>query len=111
VKLGADISASVLSNVLLWRHRLGAGLLLRVGLPVLGSAVVLRYGDVENLRDTQAGPYVLANMPPAAVAVRLGGDVMMAVGAWRHSPRLIGAGLAVVLAGWSHGIIAKEMTR
>jgi hypothetical protein len=105
VKLGADISASALSNALPWRHRLGAGLPVRLGLPVFGSAVVLGFGEVETLRDSAAGRYVLANMPPSAVAVRLGGDVIMAFGAWRRSPRLMCAGLAVVLVGWSHGLL------
>lgn len=103
VKLGADITGSILSNALLWRHRLGARLLVRLGLPIAGSAIVLSFADVE--RGTPAGDYVLAHMPPSAMAVRFGGDVVTAIGAWRRSPGLIGAGLAVVLAGWSHGLL------
>jgi hypothetical protein len=34
VKLAFDIGASVVSNFLLWRHRLGAGLVSRYLLPV-----------------------------------------------------------------------------
>lgn len=102
-KLAADISASVVSNALLWRHSLATGLLVRVGLPIAGSVVALRFADVERLRHTRAGAYVLAEMPSSAIAVRLAGDVVMAVGSWRRSPALICAGLAVVLAGWSHG--------
>jgi hypothetical protein len=67
------------SNVLLWRHLLRAGLAVRLALPVLGSALVLRFADLEPLRETPAGAYVLANMPLSAMAVRLAGDVMMAV--------------------------------
>lgn len=105
VKLGADITGSILSNALLWRHRLGAGLLVRLGLPIAGPAIVLSFADVERLRGTPAGDYVLAHVPPSAMAGRLGGDVVMAIGAWRRSPGLIGAGLVVVLAGWSHGLL------
>jgi hypothetical protein len=108
-KLAADITASVVSNALLWRHSVAAGLLVRVGLPMAGSAVVLRFADVERLRDTRAGAYVLADMPPSAMAVRLAGDFVMAIGSWRHSPALIGAGMVIVLAGWSHGLLAEPI--
>jgi hypothetical protein len=103
VKLAFDISASVVSNALLWQHRLGAGLISRYLLPVTGSAVVLRFADLEGLRSTARGRYVLEHMPPASTALRLGGDTLMAVGAWRRKPSWLLAGALIVLAGWSHG--------
>ena len=101
VKLAADISASLISNALLWRHRPVAGIVTRYALPVIGSAIVLSFADVERLRGTAAGRYVLANMSPGAMAVRLGGDVVMAVGSWYRRPPLIALGLLIVAAGWS----------
>jgi len=103
VKLAFDVSASVVSNVLLWRHRLGAGLLSRYLLPVAGSVLVLGFADVDRLRDTPRGRYVLEHMPPASTALRLGGDTLMAVGAWRRKPSWLVAGALIVAAGWSHG--------
>jgi hypothetical protein len=41
VKLAFDIGASVVSNALLWQHRLAAGIVFRYLLPVLGPALVL----------------------------------------------------------------------
>jgi hypothetical protein len=105
LKLGADASAEVISDALLWRHRLAAGLLVWFGLAIIGSSLVLSFADVERLRSSPAGAYVLAHMPPEAMAVRLVGDALMAVGAWRHSPRLLGVGLMVVIAGWSHRLL------
>jgi hypothetical protein len=104
VKLAADISASLVSNTLLWRHRPLAGIVIRYALPVVGSAVVLSFADVERLRDTAAGRYVLANMSPGAMAVRLAGDAVMAVGSWYRRPPLIALGLVIVAAGWSQGL-------
>jgi hypothetical protein len=43
-------------------------------------------------------------MPPAAQAVRLAGDAVMAYGAWRRRPGVMAAGLAAVALGWSHGL-------
>ena len=104
VKLAFDISASAVSNVLLWQHRLGAGLASRYLLPVVGSAAVLRFADLDRLRHTPRGRYVLDHMPPASTALRLGGDTLMAIGAWRRKPSWMLAGALTVAAGWSHGL-------
>jgi hypothetical protein len=111
VKLAFDISASVISNALLWRHRLAAGLLSRYLLPVGGSALVLRFADLEHLGHTSQGKYVLEHMPPATTAIRLAGDTVMAVGAWRHKPSWMLAGTLLVAAGWSHGAFFEPVSR
>jgi hypothetical protein len=104
-KLAGDISASIISNVLLWRRRPVAGIVTRYVLPMAASAIVLSTADVERLRGTAAGRYVLANMSPAAMAVRLAGYVVMALGSWYRRPRWIALGLLVVAAGWSEGLV------
>src|SRR5689334_22381213 len=58
-KVGADVAASVISNVLLWRGRTRAALAVRVVLPVVGSAAVLRFADLDALAKTRRGRYVL----------------------------------------------------
>jgi hypothetical protein len=75
----------VSSTVLLWQHRLGLGLALHYGLPLLRSYAVLRVVDVQSLRRTRRGRYVLAHTPPAAQGVRLVGDAV-ACGSWRRRP-------------------------
>lgn len=110
VKLGFDISASVISNVLLWQHKLRVGLLSRYLLPVIGSALVIRFADLDRLRYTARGRYVLEHMPPASTAMRLGGDTLMAIGAWRRKPSLMLAGALLVAAGWSHGLVSEPIT-
>jgi hypothetical protein len=107
VKLAADISASLISNTLLWRHRLAAGIVTRYTLPVVGSAIVLSFADVERLRDTVPGRYVLANMSSATIALRLAGDTVMALGSWYRSPRMVALGLMIVAAGWSQGLAIR----
>jgi hypothetical protein len=67
LKLGADVSAEVISDALLWRHRLAAGLLVRFGLAIIGSSLVLSFAGVERLRSSPAGAYVLAHMPPEVI--------------------------------------------
>ena len=103
LKLTADVSASMLSNVLLWRHRLGAGIAVRTLLPMAGSGFVMTMCDVDGLRDTESGRYVLQHMTSEATAIRLAGDAVMALGSWRRDLNMVGLGLLMVAVGWSHG--------
>jgi hypothetical protein len=104
LKLAADASASIASNVLLWQHRLGLAILARYLPPLVGSAMVINFADMEGLKRSPRGRYVLEHMPPAATGIRLGGDLVMAIGSWRRRPSWIVAGALMVAAGWSHGL-------
>src|SRR5579859_4832639 len=103
-KLGADVSAAIVSNVLLWRERPAAAVAVRVLVPIAASGAVLALADLDGLSRTRRGRYVLAHMPPAAQAVRLAGDALMGMGAYRRSGGLLLAGAAVIGAGWSHAL-------
>ena len=103
-KIGADVTASVLSNVLLWKARPRAALAVRLVLPLAGSVAVLGLADLDALARTRRGKYVLVHMPPSAQAVRFAGDALMGIGARRRSAAVVLAGAAVVAAGWSHAL-------
>src|SRR5260370_39456894 len=109
VKLAFDIAASLVSNALLWQHRLAAGLASRYLLPIAGSALVLSFADIDRLRNTKRGQYVLHHMPPASTALRLGGHTLMAVGSWRRKPSWGGARTPLAAAGWAHGALFWRM--
>ena len=106
-KLTADGTASIVSLVLIWTGHRIVGLIVHFVTPAVASAVLLRT-DTSPLRSTRRGRYVLEHMPPVAQAVRLVGDAIMTVGAWRRSGYLIIAGLLIVIAGWSHGLIPSK---
>jgi hypothetical protein len=101
-KIGADVTASMVSNVLLWKAQPKTAVAVRVLLSVVGSAAVLSLADLDALAKTRRGQYVLQHMPPSAQAVRLAGDALMGFGAHRRSFVLLLAGAAVIASGWSH---------
>lgn len=103
-KIGVDVTAAIVSNVLLWQARPKAGVAVRFAVPVAGSVMVLGLADLDGLARTRRGRYVLAHMPPSAQAVRLAGDALMGYGACRRSPVLLLAGAAVIGIGWSHAL-------
>ena len=106
-KLAADVGASIASLTLIWTGRRNMGLVVHLLTPVIASAALLR-ADTTRLRTTRRGRYVLKHMPPGAQVVRLGGDAVMTVGAWRRDRSLIAAGTLIVMAGWSHGLISPD---
>ena len=106
-KLGADGAASIVSLILIWNGYRVLGLTVHFLTPPLASAALLR-ADTNALRSTRRGRYVLKHMPAAAQAVRLAGDAVMTVGAWRRNGRVIAMGTLIVVAGWSHGLVSPK---
>lgn len=94
----------------LWNERPKAAMVVRVLLPAAASAAVLSIADLDRLTRTRRGRYVLAHMPPSAQVVRLAGDAVMGVGAYRRSGMLLVAGALLVGIGWSHALW-PELTR
>jgi len=109
-KIGADVGSAVFSNFLLWRERPAAAMAVRVLIPVAASGVVLALADLDGLSRTRRGRYVLAHMPFSAQAVRLAGDALMGMGAYRRSAPMMVAGAAVIGAGWSHALWPRPVT-
>src|SRR6266705_5764881 len=97
-KVGADVSAAVISNVLLWHERPVAAVTVRLLVPVGASGAVLAFADLDRLSRTRRGRYVLAHMPPSAQALRLAGDALMGLGAHRRSRPLLLMGAVAVIA-------------
>ena len=108
LKLGTDILASLVSLYFFWQHRLLIGLLLHLAPPIIASLVVIHMVDLEPQRQSAFGEYVKRMMTRKIEAIRLSGDIVMVLGAWSRSPPLIGAGLAIVIAGWLSGIVKTQ---
>lgn len=110
-KIGTDAAAATLSNLLLWQDRPKAAMAVRVLLPLAGSVAVLGLADLDGLTRTKRGRYILAHMPPSAQVMRLAGDALMGLGAYRRSTPLLLAGALVISAGWSHALWPPAVAR
>ena len=107
-KLATDILAEPVSLYFFWRHELWLGLATHFAPPVIASALVMRFADLEPLRVSPLGRYVARHMTRAVEAARLAGDLVMVAGAWLRAPWLIAAGLAVVAAAWLSGRLSER---
>jgi hypothetical protein len=104
LKLATDGSMALISLPLLWQRRLRAALLLQSVPPVLMSAALLAWADLEPQRQSALGRYIAQYMSPGMQALRFAGNAVMAVGAWQRRPHLVLAGLLLVLFGWLRGV-------
>jgi hypothetical protein len=109
-KLAIDVLAAVVSLYFLWRHQLVIGLVTHFAPPIAASALLLRFGNFERQKTGVFGRYIAWHMTRAVEALRLGGDLVMAIGAWFRSPALIIGGLMIVLAAWISGPLRRRRT-
>ena len=106
-KLAADISAAIISTYLIWQHKFGLAMLSAFVPAILASVLVMRFADLEHLKQSPFGRYIRKFMTRRIEACRFAGQVVVWVGAWSHQFWLIPAGLAVVIAAWMSGLWRK----
>jgi hypothetical protein len=104
-KLATDILAAIVSLYFLWQHALVIGLLTHFIPPPVASFLVIRFAALEPYKNSQLGAYLSRYMTRAAEGVRLAGDLITVFAAWCRSPLGIVAGLVLVLAAWSYGLL------
>ena len=104
LKLCTDIAFAVVSLYLFWQHLLWVGLVAHFVPPIVASIFVISFADLTRQRDSAFGGYVRHMMTRTIEAIRLGGDIVSAFGAWYHSVPAIIAGLLIVLLAWLSGL-------
>ena len=107
-KLATDVAAAVISFYFLWRHQLVIGLLTHFIPPPTGSAVVICAANLDHYKNSNLGGYLARYMTPMAQATRLAGDLITVVAAWYQSLAGIVFGLAIILAAWTYGLLARS---
>ena len=103
-KLATDIGAALVSLPLLWLHWLWLGLAVHFAPPVIASALLLRFADLEPQKNSAFGRYVRRMMTRPVEATRILGDLVMVIAAWYRAPFGIAAGAAIVLLAWLSGV-------
>jgi hypothetical protein len=102
-KLATDILAGFVSLYFFWSHQVWVGLAVHLVPPIVASALLIRFADLEALEASPLGQYIGRHMSRAVEGVRLLGDLIMVAGAWLHLWWVIVLGVAVVAAAWLSG--------
>jgi hypothetical protein len=109
-KLAADIGSLPVSLYFFWQHDLFLGLLTHLLPAVVSSILVIRFGNLETLKNSKAGAYLERQMTRPAEGVRLLGDLLTVFGAWFHQPAWIALGIVVVVLAWCRGWFPKPLS-
>ena len=106
--LAADIGSTLAAIPLLWIGELLLGIAVALGVPVIGSAIVLATADLAPIANSPVGEYLRRYMTPAMQAVRLVAGLALLWAAWVQSVPAIVACLAVVALAWANGLIWRR---
>jgi hypothetical protein len=107
LKLAADIGSEPVSLYLFWRHNLFLGLATHFVPPIAASLWLIARADLEAYKNSAGGAFLRRHMTRTVEAIRLLGDLLMALGAWIRRPSIIAIGLAIVVLAWGSGFMRK----
>jgi hypothetical protein len=107
LKLAADIGCEPVSLYFFWRHNLLLGLITHFAPPIVASLWLILRANLEAYKSSPAGAFLRRHMTRMVEAIRLTGDILMAVGAWIHLPSLIVLGVAIIVLAWASGFMRK----
>jgi hypothetical protein len=110
LKLAADISASIVSGYFVWQHELLVAMISAFTPAIIASLLIMRFADLEWLKESRLGHYIRRTMTRAIEAWRFSGQIVMWFGAWYHSWAAILLGALLVLAAWSFGAVRFAKT-
>ena len=103
-KLTADISGGLVSTYLLWNHQFALAMLVAFVPAILASAILLRFADLQRLKDSRFGKYIHRFMDRRIEAWRFAGQILMWFGAWHHRWWAIVVGTFAIIAAWMVGL-------
>jgi hypothetical protein len=107
LKLVIDAGAGFGSLYPLWHHHLALALVVMLLPPPLISLLLMRFANLEPYRQSAFGQYIAHSMSHAMEAIRLAGMIVVALGAWHHSPWIILTGCVAILFGWLRGTFSN----
>jgi hypothetical protein len=107
LKLAADIGCEPISLYFFWRHNLLLGLITHFAPPIAASLWLILRANLEAYKDSAGGAFLCRHMTRTVEAIRLTGDILMAVGAWIRLPSLIALGVAIIVLAWASGLMRK----
>jgi hypothetical protein len=108
LKLSTDILAAAVSLYFFWLHQLLPALMVHFVPPLIASALLIRYADLEPIKQSVFGRYIGRSMTRTIESIRLFGDLVMVVGVWVHDLLLLSAGLLVIIGAWCSGLLPSN---
>jgi hypothetical protein len=111
LKLAVDVGTAATSLFLLWQRQLYLALAVMWLPSIFVSAMLIRFGSFENVRDSRVGELLRQRMTHSVEALRFVGLGIAAFGAWFRSAAAIVAGVLLIGACWVCCLTVEDLRR
>lgn len=108
LRLTVDWVTGLTACYLFWLHDMVNGLIVAFIPSLLVSLFVIRFGELEKLKNSSFGKYYKRTYSKTIDLVRFGGFVIMSGSAWYNFAEGIVGGIVVVIATWTYGMFLKK---
>jgi hypothetical protein len=108
LRLAADWLSGFAACYLFWQQEIAGGLIIAFIPSLFVSLVLMRFVDLEKVKNSTFGRYYKRTYKQILDTFRLAGFVVMAVGSYYHSLPAAGAGLLLIIGTWTIGIFQKK---
>ncbi|TGK01826.1 hypothetical protein EHQ53_15250 [Leptospira langatensis] len=106
-KLFTDFFTGFLTTYFAWEHSILWFLAFFLLPSIVVTLIVIRFSDLDRLKDSAFGNYVRKYMDYKMQTIRSVGQLLMWCSAWFHLPFLILLGFLLIMSGWMNGLIRK----
>jgi hypothetical protein len=104
-KLGTDVVFAIMAAVLLWQQHLLRAIAVGIAPPLIASLLVIRFADLEKLKQSPLGRYAGRHMTPAMEFLKVVGVFIFWGAAWYRSVFYCIVGLLVIAFAWVRGAL------
>ncbi len=108
VRLLTDWSSGIFACYLFWNQKLIEGLVAAFVPSLIVSLIILRFTDLEKLKNSPFGRYYKRTYNRTVDLIRFGGFVVMAAGSWNQSLQIAGAGFIIIIGSWTYGLFQTK---
>jgi len=108
IRLFTDWSSGLFACYLFWDQKLIEGIAAAFGPSLIVSLIILRFADLEKLKNSTFGRYYKRTYNRTVDFTRFGGFVIMAAGSWSQSIQIAGVGLIIIIGTWTYGLFQTK---
>lgn len=107
LRLATDWITGFAACYFFWQQDAVRALIIAFIPSLIVSLIVIRFADLERLKNSSFGRYFKRTYNKTVDLVRFGGFIIMAVSSWFQDLRFAGVGLFVIIGTWTYGLFRK----
>jgi hypothetical protein len=105
LRLVVDWASGLSACYLFWIQDITSGIVVAFGPSLIVSLFVIKFGDLEKVKKSPFGKYFQRTYTKTIDMIRFGGFMVLSIASWYHEWIGMAAGLAIIIATWTYGIV------